>query len=216
MTASMRFTAFDFDASKYEAMLSDVNNLDGDRLKAISGLVGARAVRTQENRMMVVSNYSSMEALDAANDAHKSIFADIGQYMTGQPLIRSGEIVGRVDGNTPVSDMGYMRFVRLSIDDSKWDAIRSYMDGNLASTFDGVTGLSRIRIARLREGSSEGKPAMLAAAAYDNEANAQAAMGAAQKALAGIAEYLTDEPLIRQGAVVWQFRSDESFRLENK
>ena len=52
MTASMRFTAFDFDASKYEAMLSDVNNLDSDRLKAISGLVGARAVRTQENRMM--------------------------------------------------------------------------------------------------------------------------------------------------------------------
>ena len=216
MTASMRFTAFDFDASKYEAMLSDVNNLDSDRLKAISGLVGARAVRTQENRMMVVSNYSSMEALDAANDAHKAIFADIGQYMTGQPLIRSGEIVGRVDGNTPVSDMGYMRFVRLSIDDSKWDAIQSYMDDNLASAFDGVAGLSRLRVARLREGSSEGKPAMLAAAAYDNEANAQAAMGAAQKALAGIAEYLTDEPLTRQGAVVWQFRSDESFRLENK
>ena len=166
--------------------------------------------------MMVVSNYSSMEDLDAANDAHSSIFADIGQYITGQPLIRSGEIVGRVDGNTPVSDMGYMRFVRLSIDDSKWDAIQSYMDDNLASAFDGVAGLSRLRVARLREGSSEGKPAMLAAAAYDNEANAQAAMGAAQKALAGIAEYLTDEPLTRQGAVVWQFRSDESFRLENQ
>ena len=138
MTASMRFTAFDFDASKYEAMLSDVNNLDGDRLKAISGLVGARAVRTQENRMMVVSNYSSMEALDAANDAHKSIFADIGQYMTGQPLVASGEVVGIVDGNTPVSDMGYLRFVRVPIDDSKWDAIQSYMDDNLASAFDGV------------------------------------------------------------------------------
>ena len=26
----------------------------------------------------------------------------------------------------------------------------------------------------------------------------------------------TDEPLTRQGVVVWQFRSDESFRLENK
>ena len=216
MTASMRFTAFDFDASKYDAMLSDVNNLDSDRLKAISGLVGVRAVRTQENRMMVVSNYSSMEDLDAANDAHSSIFADIGQYITGQPLIRSGEIVGRVDGNTPVSDMGHMRFVRVSIDDSKWDAIQRYMDDNLASAFDGVTGLSRIRIARLREGSSEGKPAMLAAAAYDNESSAEAAMANAQQALTGIAEYFTDEPLIRQGAVVWQFRSDESFRLENK
>ena len=103
MTASMRFTAFDFDANKYEAMLSDVNNLDNDRLAAISGLIGARAVRIQENRLMVVSNYSSMEDLDAANDAHRSIFADIGQYMTGQPLIRSGEVVGIVDGDTPIS-----------------------------------------------------------------------------------------------------------------
>ena len=216
MTASMRFTAFDFDASRYEAMLSDVNNLDNDRLTAISGLIGARAIRTQENRMMVMSNYSSMEALDAANDAHRSIFADIGQYMTGQPLVRSGEVVGIVDGNTPVKDMGYVRFVRASIDDSKWDAIQSYMDDNLASAFDGVAGLSRIRIARLREGSSEGKPAILAAAGYDNEASAQAALATAQKALAGIAEYVTDEPLIRQGELVWQFRSAESHRLENK
>tara|TARA_B100000949_G_scaffold125851_1_gene111290 strand:- start:113 stop:763 length:651 start_codon:yes stop_codon:yes gene_type:complete len=216
MTASMRFTAFDFDASRYEAMLSDVNNLDNDRLTAISGLIGARAIRTQENRMMVMSNYSSMEALDAANDAHRSIFADIGQYMTGQPLVRSGEVVGIVDGNTPVNDMGYVRFVRASIDDSKWDAIQSYMDDNLASAFDGVAGLSRIRIARLREGSSEGKPAILAAAGYDNEASAQAALPTAQKALAGIAEYVTDEPLIRQGELVWQFRSAESHRLENK
>ena len=216
MTASMRFTAFDFDASRYEAMLSDVNNLDNDRLTAISGLIGARAIRTQENRMMVMSNYSSMEALDAANDAHRSIFADIGQYMTGQPLVRSGEVVGIVDGNTPVNDMGYVRFVRASIDDSKWDAIQSYMDDNLASAFDGVAGLSRIRIARLREGSSEGKPAILAAAGYDNEASAQAASATAQKALAGIAEYVTDEPLIRQGELVWQFRSAESHRLENK
>ena len=216
MAISIRFTAFDFDASRYEAMLSDVNNLDNDRLTAISGLIGARAIRTQENRMMVMSNYSSMEALDAANDAHRSIFADIGQYMTGQPLVRSGEVVGIVDGNTPVNDMGYVRFVRASIDDSKWDAIQSYMDDNLASAFDGVAGLSRIRIARLREGSSEGKPAMLTAAAYDNEANAQAALATAQKALAGIAEYVTDEPLIRQGELVWQFRSAESHRLENK
>ena len=216
MTASMRFTAFDFDASRYEAMLSDVNNLDNDRLTAISGLIGARAIRTQENRMMVMSNYSSMEALDAANDAHRSIFADIGQYMTGQPLVRSGEVIGIVDGNTPVNDMGYVRFVRASIDDSKWDAIQSYMDDNLASAFDGVAGLSRIRIARLREGSSEGKPAILAAAGYDNEASAQAALATAQKALAGIAEYVTDEPLIRQGELVWQFRSAESHRLENK
>jgi len=216
MTASMRFTAIDFDANRYEAMLSDVNNLDNDRLTAISGLIGARAVRTQENRMMVVSNYSRMEDLDAANDAHRSIFADIGRYMTGQPLVRSGEVVGIVDGDTPVSDMGYMRFIRVCFDDAKWDVIQSYMDDNLASAFDGVAGLSRIRIARLREGSIDGKPAIIAAAGYDNEANAQAGMAVAQKALAGMAEYMTEEPHVRQGELVWQFRSAESYRLENK
>ena len=166
--------------------------------------------------MMVGSNYSSMEALDAANDAHKAIFADIGQYMTGQPLVRSGEVVGIVDGDTPISDMGYMRFIRVCFDDSKWDVIQSYMDDNLASAFDGVAGLSRIRIGRLREGSIEGKPAIIAAASYDNEANAQAGMAVAQKALAGMAEYMTEEPHVRQGELVWQYRSAESYRLENK
>ena len=90
------------------------------------------------------------------------------------------------------------------------------MDDNLASEFDGVAGLCRIRIARLREGSIEGKPAIIAAASYDNAPNAQAGMAVAQKSLAGMAEYMTEEPHIRQGELVWRFHSDESFRLENK
>ncbi len=60
--------------------------------------------------------------------------------------------------------MGYMRFIRVCFDDSKWDVIQSYMDNNLASAFDGVDGLCRMRIARLREGSIEGKPTIIAAA----------------------------------------------------
>ncbi len=44
MALSMRFTAFDFDASRYEAMLSDVNNLESGGLAVISGLIGVRAV----------------------------------------------------------------------------------------------------------------------------------------------------------------------------
>jgi hypothetical protein len=97
---SLRFTAFEFDPIKYDAMLSDVSNLDNDTLSAISGLSSVRAVRTMENRMMVMSIYDSIEELDAATDAHRSIFAGIGQYMTGQPLVRSGEIVGVAAGMT--------------------------------------------------------------------------------------------------------------------
>jgi hypothetical protein len=54
---------------------------------------------------------------------------------------------------------------------------------------------------------------MLVAAAYENEVSAQAAMAIAQKALGGVAEYMTEEPLIRQGDLVWQFRSSEDIRL---
>ena len=100
MARSLRFTAFEFDPSKYDAMLLDVNNLDNDSLAGISGLSSARAVRTLENRMMVMSIYNSIQELDAAADAHRSIFAGIGQYMTGQPLVRSGEIVGVAAGMT--------------------------------------------------------------------------------------------------------------------
>ena len=213
MARSLRFTAFEFDPIKYDAMLSDVSNLDNDTLSAISGLSSVRAVRTMENRMMVMSIYDSIEELDAATDAHRSIFAGIGQYMTGQPLVRSGEIVGVADGKTPVSNIGFMRFVRVCFDDSKWDAIKSYMDSDLQPIFGDVPGFTAIRAARLREGSSEGKPAMLVAAAYENEASAQAAMAIAQKALGGVAEYMTEEPLIRQGDLVWQFRTSEDIRL---
>ena len=57
---------------------------------------------------------------------------------------------------------------------------------------------------------------MIATAGYDNEANAQAGMAVAQKSLAGMAEYMTEEPHVRQGELVWQYRSAESYRLENK
>ena len=88
-----------------------------------------------------------------------------------------------------------------------------YGQCDLQPTFGDVAGFIAIRAARLREGSSEGKPAMLVAAAYENEASAQAAMATAQKALGGIAEYITEEPLIRQGDLVWQYRTPEDIRL---
>ena len=38
-------------------------------------------------------------------------------------------------------------------------------------------------------------------------------MATAQKALGGVAEYMTEEPLIRQGDLVWQYRTPEDIRL---
>ena len=202
MANGMRFTSFDFDQTKYDSMLSAWKAMDENLLNGVSGLIALRAIKTSEDHMMVMSTYNSIENLDAANEVHRSIFEEFSQYITGEPVIRSGEVVGGIDGQTPRSSIGYMRFTRVTFDESNFDAIKNYMDENLAPAFDGVSGLSRIRVVRLREGSIEGKPAVIAAAAYDNEPNALAAMTNAQKALGGIAGYMTTEPFQRQGDVV--------------
>jgi len=64
MARSLRFTAFEFDPSKYDAMLLDVNNLDNDSLAGISGLSSARAVRTLENRMRTRTGQSLLASVN--------------------------------------------------------------------------------------------------------------------------------------------------------
>ena len=49
------------------------------------------------------------------------------------------------------------------------------------------------------------------AAAYENENAEQAPTATARKALESVAEYLTDE--LRQGELVWQYRTAEDVRL---
>ena len=66
-------------------------------------------------------------------------------------MVKSGEIVGVVDGKASASDIGFMRFVRVCFDDSKWDAIKSYMNSHLQSFFGDVSGFSAIRAARLSD-----------------------------------------------------------------
>ena len=113
--SDFRFTAFDFDPTKYDAMMSSFDAVK-DRVKDIPDLLNVRVVRTLENRMMVMSGYRSRDALDAATEAHGSIFADFAQYIVGEPLVRAGERVARVIGEVPNNDIKYMRFVRVVID----------------------------------------------------------------------------------------------------
>ena len=84
--SDFRFTAFDFDPTKYDAMISSFDNAR-ERVKNIPDLLNVRVVRTLENRMLVMSGYRSRDALNAATEAHSSIFADFAQYIVGEPLI---------------------------------------------------------------------------------------------------------------------------------
>ena len=197
MTRSVRFTSFDFDQSRYDSMLSDIEAIEKETLDGIAGLARTRFVRTADDHMMVMSTYESMGELEAANAAHASIFGDLAKYVTGELIIRSGELVEAVDG--PAPSVGYMRFTRAIFEPSNYDAMMSSLDGQLEKLFKDIFGLYRLRVVKIAEDR------MLAAAAYTDKSAADAARDAAQAALAGMAEYMTEPPFVREGHLVWSY-----------
>ena len=197
MTRSVRFTSFDFDQSRYDSMLSDFEAIQKGVLDGIAGLARTRIVRTADDHLMGMSTYESMEELEAANAAHASIFADFAKYVTGEPVIRSGELIESVDG--PAPGVGYMRFTRAIFDPSDYDAMMSSLDGQLEKLFKDISGLYRLRVVRIADDR------MLAAAAYTDKSAADAARDTAQAALAGMAEYMTEQPFVREGDRVWSY-----------
>jgi len=197
--SDFRYTAFDFDPTKYDAMMSSFDAVK-DRIKDIPDLLNVRVVRTLENRMMVMSGYRSRDALDAATEAHGSIFADFAQYIVGEPLVRAGERVARVIGKVPMNEFKYMRFVSAVIDPTKYDAIMSYLNGGVLESFKDIAGLSRVIISRTTENR------ILSATGYIDKTSADAAAETMQNALAGMAEYVTEPPLIREGELVWLYQ----------
>lgn len=197
--SDFRFTAFDFDPIKYDAMMSLLDTVK-DRLKGISELRNVRVVRTLENRMMVMAGYGSKKAMEAGTEAHSSIFADFAGYITDTPIVLGGEVVGRVNGEIPRDDIKYMRFVRAIIDPSKYDAMMSVVNGGVLDKYKDVPGLSRLLLVRVNETH------MIAASGYVSKEAADAARENTDASLASVAAYMTAEPLIQQGNVVWLYQ----------
>ena len=197
--SDFRFTAFDFDPAKYESMMSSFETVRA-QLKDIPDLLNVRVVRTLENRMIVMSGYRSRNALNAATEAHSSIFADFAQYIVGEPLVRAGERIARVFGEVPMNELKYMRFVSAVIDPTKYDEIMSYLKGGALESFKDIAGLSRVIISRTTDDR------MLSASGYIDKTSADAAADRVQNVLSGISEYLTEPPLIREGELVWLYQ----------
>jgi hypothetical protein len=197
--SDFRFTAFDFDPAKYESMMSSFETVRA-QLKDIPDLLNVRVVRTLENRMIVMSGYRSRNALNAATEAHSSIFADFAQYIVGEPLVRAGERIARVFGEVPMNELKYMRFVSAVIDPTKYDEIMSYLNGGALESFKDIAGLSRVIISRTTDDR------MLSASGYIDKTSADAAADRVQNVLSGISEYLTEPPLIREGELVWLYQ----------
>ena len=196
MTRSVKFTSFDFDQSGYDSTLSDFEAIQKGVLDGVAGLARTRIVRTADGHVDV---RESMEELEAANAAHASIFSDFAKYITGEPIIRSGELIEAVDG--PAPGVGYMRFTRVIFDPSNYDAMMSSLDGQLEKLFKEISGLYRLRVVRIAEAPDR----MIAAAAYTDKSAADAARDTAQAALSGVAEYMTEPPFVREGDLVWSY-----------
>ena len=203
MTRSIRFTSFDFDQSRYDSMLSEIEAIQKEVLDGIAGLARTRIVRTADDHMMVMSTYENMEKLEAANGAHSSIFADFAKYVTGEPVIRPGEVIeinpafATVLDASSLKELGYMRFTRVIFDPSSYNAMMSSLNGQLEKLFRDVSGLYLLRVVRIADDR------ILAAAAYTDRSSADAARDTAQTALAGMAEYMTVPPFVREGNVIW-------------
>ena len=197
--SDFRFTAFDFDTTKYDSMMDLLETTRG-KLRDISLLRNVRVVRTLTNRMMVMAGYGSREAMESASEAHNSIFSDFAEYITDTPIVRSGEVVARVNGEIPRDDIKYMRFVRAIIDPSKYDEMMSVVNGGLLGKYKDLAGLSRLILIRACETH------MIAATGYVSKEAADSARENTNASLASVSTFLAGEPLIREGELVWLYQ----------
>ena len=197
--SDFRFTAFEFDTSKYDSMV-DLLETTRCKLRDIPLLRNVRVVRTLTNRMMVMAGYASREAMEAATEAHNAIFSDFAEYITDTPIVRSGEVVARVNGEIPRDDIKYMRFVRAIIDPSKYDEMMVAVNGELLGKHQDLAGLSRLLLVRASETH------MIAATGYVSKEAAESARENTNASLARLSKFLDEEPLIREGELVWLYQ----------
>ena len=91
-----RVTAYKFDPSKYDAMMAYADNMKG-QVRSIRGLTFVHTCRTGEDEGMVIGQYESEAAADAAQQEVNSVWAGLGQYMTSPPQVHAGEVIWRSD-----------------------------------------------------------------------------------------------------------------------
>ena len=196
-----RWTIFYFDASKKDAMLSHLTSQLDKMTNEVTGAVQGRLVQIAENRMVVHATYENKAAADAAAERASGIRASMGEFVTEPPIIREGELVWGVDPEgqaprSPTPAASYMTFRATDIDSSKYDALIAYMDSK-KEQFRGISGLLRLRIARIAENR------LVAATIYDSKASSDAAQENAAAVMAGGSEFFTGNVVLLQGDLLW-------------
>ena len=199
-----RWTIFYFDASKKDAMLSHLTSQLDTMTNEVTGAVQGRLVQVAENRMVVHATYENKEAADAAAERASGVRASMAEFMTEAPNIREGELVWGVDPEgqapgSPTPTASYMTFRATDIDSSKYDPLMAYMDGK-KEQFRGISGLLRLRIARIAENR------LVAATIYDDKTSSDAAQENAAAVMVGGSEFFTGNVVFLQGDLMWSGR----------
>ena len=199
-----RWTIFYFDPSKKDAMLSHLTSQLDKMTSEVTGAVQARLVQVAENRLVVHAIYENKEAADAAAERASGIRASMGEFVTDAPIIREGELVWGVDPEgqapgSPTPTASYATFRATDIDSSKYDSLMTYMDSKKGQ-FRGISGLLRLRIARIAEDR------IVAATLYDSKASSDAAQENAAAVMAGGSELFTGNGVLLHGDLLWAGR----------
>ena len=210
----VRHTIVSVDPGKKDALLSRLPELL-DGFQSTAGLRGLRVLEAAGNRLVVTASYEDKQAADAAPAS--SARDSISEFLTEEPSVREGEVAWRylaegVD-NRPIMP-GYARHTGVGFDPSKFDAMVAHMD-SLVDTFKSIDGLRRVLVMPITGGKVSPsfqqeignlENRMVVTGGYDSRAQAEAAQEKTKAAWAGMAEFLTGEPRVLDGDLIYGFR----------
>ena len=91
-----RVTQYNFDPSKYDDFMTYADSIK-PKMQTISGLNFVHSVRTGEDSGLVIAQYESAEAAEAAQSLVSEILSEFGRYMTSVPQIQAGTVIWSTD-----------------------------------------------------------------------------------------------------------------------
>ena len=208
-----RHTMTTIDPSNYDAMMSIANSDDFSDFSQWSGLALIRVIRVSEDRFLTTGGYKDKASADANADNASAAFGKMASLMTSTPIVREGEIVWAFDGDQSLT-AGYVRHVVFTYDPGQYEAMMSYVE-TTTERFRGVTGLQRVRLVHCIE--PQKTPRMFSSAIFDNGTSAEAAQENMRAIMAGMDEFIIDDPSVpgvpqfeknisvREGEVIWSY-----------
>ena len=98
--------------------------------------------------------------------------------------------------------MPYVRHTGMSFDPYNYDAMMTYMK-TMFDMAERMPDLKRGRLVRVADDR------IIGTTGYTNKDTADAGAERARSAMAGVAEFMTSAPILREGEIVWAFDSDD-------